>query len=465
MAGHLRRHHPLTWKKLNTTMDPSPSSTAFAYFADFGLIFFALLLVLLNGFFVAAEFAMVKLRATKVEAIAQQYGWRGHILRTVHNQLDAYLSACQLGITLASLGLGWVGEPAFAHLLAPLLEYAGISSPELLHGIAFFSAFFIISYLHIVVGELAPKSWAIRQPELLSLWTAVPLYLFYWAMYPAIYLLNASANGILRIAGQGEPGPHHDHHYSRDELKLILHSSRARDPSDQGMRVLASAVELGELEVVDWANSREDLIILEHDASLSEILALIRRYKYSRYPVHDASKGEFIGLLHIKDLLLALAALESMPETFNIHELLRPLERVSKHLPLSHLLERFRHGAVHFALVEEADSKVIGYLTMEDVLEVLVGDIQDEHRKTERGILTYQPGKLLVRGDTPLFKIERLLGVDLDHLEAETLAGLIYESLKRMPEEDEVLEVEGLRIVIKKMKGPKIVLAKVLMLD
>jgi CBS domain containing-hemolysin-like protein len=446
-------------------MDPSPSPAAYAYFADFGLIFFALLLVLLNGFFVAAEFAMVKLRATKVEAIAQANGWRGHILRTVHNQLDAYLSACQLGITLASLGLGWVGEPAFAHLLAPLLEYAGISSPKLVHGIAFFTAFFIISYLHIVVGELAPKSWAIRQPERLSLWTAAPLYLFYWAMYPAIYLLNASANGILRIAGQGEPGPHHDHHYSRDELKLILHSSRAQDPSDQGMRVLASAVELGELEVVDWANSREDLITLEHDASLSEILALIRRYKYSRYPVYDASKGEFIGLLHIKDLLLALAALESMPETFNLHELLRPLERVSKHLPLSQLLERFRHGAVHFALVEEADSKVIGYLTMEDVLEVLVGDIQDEHRKTERGILTYQPGKLLVRGDTPLFKIERLLGVDLDHLEAETLAGLIYESLKRMPQEEEVLEVEGLRIVIKKMRGPKIVLAKVLMLD
>jgi CBS domain containing-hemolysin-like protein len=446
-------------------MDPSPSPATYAYFADFGLIFFALLLVLLNGFFVAAEFAMVKLRATKVEAIAQANGWRGHILRTVHNQLDAYLSACQLGITLASLGLGWVGEPAFAHLLAPLLEYAGISSPKLVHGIAFFTAFFIISYLHIVVGELAPKSWAIRQPERLSLWTAAPLYLFYWAMYPAIYLLNASANGILRIAGQGEPGPHHDHHYSRDELKLILHSSRAQDPSDQGMRVLASAVELGELEVVDWANSREDLITLEHDASLSEILALIRRYKYSRYPVYDASKAEFIGLLHIKDLLLALAALESMPETFNIHELLRPLERVSKHLPLSQLLERFRHGAVHFALVEEADGKVIGYLTMEDVLEVLVGDIQDEHRKTERGILTYQPGKLLVRGDTPLFKIERLLGVDLDHLEAETLAGLIYESLKRMPQEEEVLEVEGLRIVIKKMRGPKIVLAKVLMLD
>ncbi|KJH84978.1 MULTISPECIES: hemolysin family protein [Pseudomonadaceae] len=447
-------------------MDPSPSFAssyaASSYFADFGLILFALFLVLLNGFFVAAEFAMVKLRATKVEAIAKQHGWRGHILRKVHSQLDAYLSACQLGITLASLGLGWVGEPAFAHLLEPLLAAVGIQSQAVVHGIAFFTAFFIISYLHIVVGELAPKSWAIRKPELLSLWTAVPLYLFYWAMYPAIYLLNASANAILRVAGQGEPGGHHEHHYSRDELKLILHSNRALDPANQDIKVLASAVEMSELEVADWANSREDLLQLEHDASLAEILEVIRRHKYSRYPVFDSTQGDYIGLLHIKDLLLALAGDEQLAQRFELAALLRPLERVSRHLPLNALLDQFRQGGAHFVLVEEGDHKVVGFLTMEDVLEVLVGDIQDEHRKTERGILAYQPGKLLVRGDTPLFKVERLLDVDLDHIEADTLAGLIYETLKRVPEENEVLYIEGLQIVIKKMRGPKIVLAKVL---
>ncbi|GAB6390178.1 hemolysin family protein [Stutzerimonas marianensis] len=447
-------------------MDPSPGFAANyaapSYFADIGMILFALFLVLLNGFFVAAEFAMVKLRATKVEAIAKQHGWRGRILRTVHNQLDAYLSACQLGITLASLGLGWVGEPAFAHLLEPVLAAAGVQSAAVVHAVAFFTAFFIISYLHIVVGELAPKSWAIRKPELLSLWTAVPLYLFYWLMYPAIYLLNASANAILRIAGQGEPGSHHEHHYSRDELKLILHSNRALDPGNSQIQVLASAVEMSELEVVDWANSREDLLQLDHDATLTDILELVRRHKYSRYPVYDAERGDYIGLLHIKDLLLALAGDPQLAEHFDLDALLRPLERVSKHMPLSELLDQFRQGGAHFVLVEEGDHKVIGFLTMEDVLEVLVGDIQDEHRKTERGILAYQPGKLLVRGDTPLFKLERLLDVDLDHIEAETLAGLVYESLKRVPEENEVMQVEGLQIVIKKMRGPKIVLAKVL---
>jgi CBS domain containing-hemolysin-like protein len=446
-------------------MDPSPSYAATSYFADFGLILFALLLVLLNGFFVAAEFAMVKLRATKVEAIAKQHGWRGHILRKVHSQLDAYLSACQLGITLASLGLGWVGEPAFAHLLEPLLAAVGVQSQAVVHGIAFFTAFFIISYLHIVVGELAPKSWAIRKPELLSLWTAAPLYLFYWAMYPAIYLLNASANAILRVAGQGEPGGHHEHHYSREELKLILHSNRALDPANQDIKVLASAVEMSELEVADWANSREDLLQLEHDASLTDILDLIRRHKYSRYPVFDAAQGEYIGLLHIKDLLLALASDEQLAQHFDLTALLRPLERVPRHLPLNALLDQFRQGGAHFVLVEEGDHKVVGFLTMEDVLEVLIGDIQDEHRKTERGILAYQPGKLLVRGDTPLFKVERLLNVDLDHVEADTLAGLIYETLKRVPEENEVLFVDDLQIVIKKMRGPKIVLAKVLKQD
>ena len=446
-------------------MDPD-SNSLLMYSADILLVLFAVFLVLLNGFFVGAEFAMVKLRATKVEAIAQRYGWKGRILRKVHNQLDAYLSACQLGITLSSLGLGWVGEPAFAELIRPLLSKVGVDSPELIKGISFFTAFFIISYLHIVIGELAPKSWAIRQPEKLSLWTAVPLYLFYWLMYPAIWLLNHSANAILRVFGQ-DTSHQDEHYYSRDELKVILHSSRAHNPTDGGMQVMASAVEMADLEAVDWANSREDLIYIEHDATLDDILGLIKRYKYSRYPIYNADSNEFIGILHIKDLLLEVAdaRCDDIDFILDLEELSRPLDRVSKNTPLGALLERFKQGGVHFALVEEADGKVVGFLTMEDVLEVLVGDIQDEHRKTERGVLSYQPGKLLVRGDTPLFKIERLLHLNLDHVGAETMAGLVYDTLGRVPEEEDVIETEGLSITIKKMKGPKILLAKVTKLE
>lgn len=441
-------------------MDSSFSLDITEVFTKFSILILAFVLVLLNSFFVAAEFSMVKLRSTRVKEIAKKSGYRGRILRIVHTHLDVYLSACQLGITLASLGLGWIGEPAFAQLLKPIFEISGIHSPELLHAISFFIAFFLTSYLHIVVGELAPKSWAIRKPELLSLWTAVPLYFFYWLMYPAIYLLNASANKILAFAGQGPSSTtNHENEYSREELKLILHSS----PGQNLNSLLTSAVEMGDLDVLDWANAREDLVAIDSSFSLTQILAKFRQYEFSRYPVYDRKSNSFIGLLHIKDLLLQLANPQFVRENFSLSKLTRRIETISRHMPLARLLEKFRKEGSHFALVKEADGKVVGYLTMEDVLEVLVGDIQDEHRKTERGILSSQSGKLLlVRGGTPLLKIERLLQIKLDHIESETVAGLIYDTLKRVPTEGEILEVEGLRMIIKRMKGPKISLAEVL---
>ena len=161
-------------------------------------------------------------------------------------------------------------------------------------------------------------------------------------------------------------------------------------------------------------------LFLELNATLDQVFTTFRRHKYSRYPIFDESKGEFVGVLHIKDLLLHLSLLEMLPSALKLADLMHPVERVGRHMPLSSLLEQFRMGGSHFALVEEADGKVIGYLTMEDVLEALVGDIQDEHRKAERGILAYQPGKLLVRGDTPLAKVERLLGVDHGAAQADT---------------------------------------------
>jgi len=435
-----------------------PSSSFWQLITDSSLILLGICLVLLNGFFVAAEFALVKIRATRTPELAKTYGLRGKILLKVHSKLDAYLSACQLGITLASLGLGWVGEPAFAHLITPVLSLIGITNLEAIHTLAFILAFGIISFLHIVVGELAPKTLAIRNPEKLALITATPLYIFYWFMYPAIYLLNASSNLTLRFLKQNNFK--HEASYSTDELKLILHSGRAYQ-HDNEMQMIAKAIELTELEAVDWANSREDLIFLNTNMTNDEITQIFRRSKYSRYPVFNLETHQFIGILHIKDWLEQLLIDAS---NFNLTEHLHPLEFIERTMPLTELLEKFRGGDSHFALVVETDNKVIGYLTMEDVLEILVGDIQDEHKKNDRSILSYKPGKLLMRGDTPLFKLERLLHIDLEHIEAETLAGLVYEQLKRVPDEDEVIETNNLRIVIKKMRGPKIVLAKVIAL-
>lgn len=195
---------------------------------NFFLVFVAFLLVILNGFFVAAEFGLVKLRATRVRAIAKNLGWRGRMLAKVHGRLDEYLSACQLGITLASLGLGWVGEPAFAALIEPALANVGVTNPKFIHGIAFFIAFFTISYLHIVVGELVPKSLAIRMAERVSLWTSPALYAFYWIMFPAIWILNKSSNIVISFL-KLKPKDGHESQYTSEELKLILRGSRPNE--------------------------------------------------------------------------------------------------------------------------------------------------------------------------------------------------------------------------------------------
>ncbi|HEV7816688.1 MAG TPA: CNNM domain-containing protein, partial [Janthinobacterium sp.] len=215
------------------------------------LVLLALFLVALNGFFVAAEFGIVTLRRTRIRAIAKTFGLRGRILGKVHSELDAYLSACQLGITLASLGLGWIGEPAFAGLLEPVFSVLGVTSPQVIHGVAVVIAFVVISFLHIVVGELAPKSLAIRNPEIIGLWSALPLYGFYWSMYPAIWLLNASANAVLRLVGLAGTGGH-DSHYSTDELKLILRTSQpgGKFTSDE-RNILAQSLEFEQLAVSD----------------------------------------------------------------------------------------------------------------------------------------------------------------------------------------------------------------------
>ncbi|MCA0254395.1 MAG: CNNM domain-containing protein [Proteobacteria bacterium] len=193
--------------------------------ANVGLIVIALVFVFLNGFFVAAEFAMVKLRYTRVQMLERTAGWRGAILAKVHTNLDAYLSACQLGITLSSLGLGWVGEPAFSHLLTPLLHTLDITSAKIISMVSLSSAFLIISFLHIVVGELMPKTIAIRQAEKISLWTAIPLYWFYWLAYPAIYCLNATSNALLRLF-RLDASHKAEHAYTSEEIKLILKLSQ-----------------------------------------------------------------------------------------------------------------------------------------------------------------------------------------------------------------------------------------------
>ncbi len=418
----------------------------------------AIFLVLLNGFFVAAEFGLVKLRATRVRSLAKVGGFRGRLLVAVHQNLDAYLSACQLGITLASLGLGWVGEPAFARILEPILISVGIDSAEWIHRISLFFAFFVISFLHIVVGELAPKSMAIRTPERVSLWTAPALYLFYWTMFPAIWVLNKSANAVLRWLGL-DANHGGDAHYSPEELKMILrgsHASKKLTPDEWS--IMAQMLDFGDLEISDLMRPINEVVAMYKDVSLEENMATAARNRFSRYPYIDTDGETVLGMLHLKDLFLAQQSGKSLDD---LSKHLRHVEYVPPNTPALELFRRFRKGAPHFAMVGYRDSKPVGFLTLDNLLSALVGQIRDEFRQNDNDWTLLDDGTLIGKGSLPLFTLGIALGIDLDNEEVESIGGLIMQVLGDLPEEGQKIEFPQFDVVVKKMNGPRIILVRV----
>ncbi|MCA0402420.1 MAG: hemolysin family protein, partial [Proteobacteria bacterium] len=423
------------------------------------LVLIGFLLVLINAFFVAAEFGMVRLRHTRVAMIKEEYPWRGGILAKVHQKLDAYLSACQLGITLASLGLGWVGEPAFAKLLQPLFELLQFK-PALVEFISFIAAFSFISFLHIVVGELMPKSLAIRQSESISLWTAPFLYFFYWLMYPIIWLLNSCSNILLRWLHLDETHPDEQFH-SSEEIKLILRSSQLHgELSPQESRILVQTSELDELSVKDIMRSYDDMVMLPHQIKSNELIEILNRYRYSRYPVYENSVDNVIGLLHVKDLqpLLHETQINSL---LSLKELIRPVPKISARMPVLILLRQFQEGMPHFALVTSHRGDIIGFVTLDNLLHLVLGVIKDEFHKTQDAWVRHDDGSLSIKGDCSLIALERILGHELtfdldEEEEVTTIAGLILQKLGYVPKEGETLIFDDFTATIEQMQGVRI---------
>ena len=424
------------------------------------LIIVALILVLLNGLFVAAEFSLVKLRNTRVKAISEVTGLRGRILLKVHGRLDAYLSACQLGITLASLALGWIGEPAFVALLEPMLTALHITSKEWVHGISFFIAFFVISYLHIVVGEIAPKSMALRKPESIAVWTATPLYAFYWAMYPAIWILNHSANHVLRWCGL-DMESHHDSHYTADELKMILRSSRtSAKATREELTIMAATLDFSDLDVSDLMRPINEVISLSSGKTMEDNLELIRSHRLSRYPYFNAETGDVPGMIHVKDLFFAL---QSGKPIDDLKPFLRPVLHVQPNMPAIELLCRLRDGAPHLAVVGLPSERVQGFLTLDNLLGSLIGEIRDEFRQSNHDWQKLDDDTLLGKGSMPLFTLERALGISIDTGDEDiaSIGGLILWRLGNLPKEGTKIEFDDFSVVVKKMNGPRIVLVRV----
>ncbi len=422
------------------------------------LVLLGFALVLLNGFFVAAEFAIVKLRRTQAEELAHTHGLRGRVLRTVRTNLDAYLSACQLGITLASLGLGWIGEPAFARLLEPVLGYVGVSDPQTVNRIAFAAAFAFISFLHIVLGELAPKSIAIRRAATVSLNAALPLYLFHWLMYPFIYVLNGAANVIVRHLGV-ELASEGDAVHSVDELRSVLRAShRHGELGGVETQILQHGLDLGELNVGNLMRPLSELVWIAAGSTIDEVLAEVRSTRYTRYPVRDPDTGRFTGLLHIKDLV---SADERLREIRELQPYLRRLPYFGEGAPLLRVLKAFRTGDPHFAIVTDSRGTEIGFVTFEHVIEALFGPIEDEFARKSPSWQRAGDGSLTGTGSLSLLSLEEAIGRPMPAVDVNSVGGLVMERLGRLPAQGERVRFEGFEVEVVTMNGPRIELVRV----
>jgi CBS domain containing-hemolysin-like protein len=327
-----------------------------------------------------------------------------------------------------------------------------IDSPKILHGVSLALAFTLVSFLHIVLGELAPKSMAIRRPEAVSLWTAIPLYIFYWLMYPAIWLLNHSANLLLRLFGLAQ---HHEHEgaYSPDELKLILSTSHLHGQLDQ-QEFMEHTLDLAILTVADVMRPADEMLSLNINAPLQENLDKITQYHYSRYPVFENDPNNLIGLIHVKVLFAA-------KEILSLRPFLRPILEVDRDTPATELFDEFRKGFSHFAIVKNDSGTLIGFVTLDNILGTLFGHIQDEFHKTQEDWLEMHDGSLLMKANLPVYTLEKALGIEIVAEDIDTITGLIMAKLERLPQLNERIYFEKFDIVVSKMRGPRVLFVQV----
>lgn len=406
-------------------------------------------LVLLNGFFVAAEFALVKLRPTQLGPDLRAGDRRAKVASRMLRHLDKYLSATQLGITLSSLGLGWIGEPAFAWLLEPLLSKIPGITPTLRHSISLGSAFLVITVLHIVLGEVAPKSLAIRRPKPTGLWISIPLFLFYKATYPAIWILNEAANFILRLFGV-EPVDGEEISHDEEELRLLLASSGSERLTLQKRKILDNVFTFARRPARKIMVPRQDVIFLSTQSSMDENLELARSAGHTRFPLCDGDLDQILGLVHIKDVFRA----DPMP--VSLTEIQREILFVPETFPLERLLRRMRRKKVHLAAVLDEYGGVSGIVSLENVIEEIVGEIQDEFDLETPEISQNPNGSYAVAGSTLVEDLERSLEVEFSDRDEDTVAGVVLSELGRRPATGDLVQLGPLELRVAEVRGNRI---------
>ncbi len=413
-----------------------------------------MVLVALNGFFVAAEFALVKVRPTQLDPLAARGSRRARLGRHMVHHLDAYLSASQLGITLASLGLGWVGEPAFAWLVRPVVERIPGASPALASTVAISVAFLLITTLHIVIGEQAPKTLAIRKAEGTTLFITLPLHFFYKLTYPVIWLLNHAANGILRLVGV-QPVSEAEMGHDEGELRMLLASADPSRLSSQKRELLDNIFELSDRVARQLMLPRADVVYLSTTRTLADNLAVARQSGHTRFPLCEGDLDHAIGLVHIKDLFRAGDGLA------DLSEVARELAFVPETLQADRLLRRMRAQRLHMVAVVDEYGGVSGIVTMENVIEEIVGSIQDEFDLEKPELVKKGKNVYQVSGGMLIDDLEHALGIELSDRDEDTVGGVVLSELGRLPTAGDRVELGPVGIEVLGLEGNRITAVRV----
>ncbi|RYG35677.1 HlyC/CorC family transporter [bacterium] len=407
----------------------------------------AVFLVLLNGFFVAAEFALVKVRPTQLQEQAAKGSAAARLALYASEHLDAYLSATQLGITLASIGLGWVGEPGVGMLLEPTLAGWGVSE-KAIEGISFGVAFTLVSMFHIVLGELAPKSWAIQRPESLTLLIIRPLHYFYLAFRPIIGALNGLAGLVLRPFGMHNAGGHGDAH-SEDELRMLVMASGVSGVlNETEVEIAGHVLGFSDRTVRDVMVPRVEMVSLDVTRPLEEAIEITRRNPFSRYPLVNGDHDDVVGVVHVKELFLLAVGGEG-----DLRSVSRETLRVPTTKPLDQMLREFQRTRVHMAVVSDEHGGTEGVITLEDVLEELVGEIADEHDAPEKTFEETGEREWTVPASARLTRLSETVGARLESEEHDTIGGLVFELLGRMPRAGDTVHVPGAELHVIEADG------------
>lgn len=417
-----------------------------------------ILLIFANAFFVAAEFAIVKVRSSQITPLAEKNNRSAKTVVKLLANLDAYLSASQVGITMTSLGLGWVGEPVTAKLLEPVFTFFGLENAKTIHTLSVIIGFVFLTFLHISLGEQAPKMLAIKNPKSTSLVIAIPLNLFYISFKPVVWLLNHAANFILRLLGIQQV-TESERINSEEELRMLIAEGRKSGAIDQTEHQLIEKIfEFNDKQASEIMVPRNHMIAININDSRDKIFQIVTEEGFSRIPVYKDTIDNIVGIIYSKDLISAA----EHKELITLNDIIRPAFFVSSTKQIGNLLKEMQRNKVHMAIVVDEYGGVEGLVTIEDIVEEIVGEIQDEYDVEAQDVVAEKSGVYLVNPIISIEDFNKKFGTAIpEDPDYQTLNGFLQKVTGHIPEVYERIDYKGMSFVITKKTGNRILQVRV----